>query len=191
MRHRKALTLLAFSVSPGVVGCTQNPGPVDKALLDQAGEAWLNEEEFSETDLFERDALREKFESDPPQLMQDSLPSGYTLGRCLLEVDGEARVSGPCAFIRDDNGGFMFNGPRQVYEGVDYTDRQFPMGISNDYFAYVKHDADDIDEATGQGWYASWNEDTNSKYAQAYLGAVKRDGDCYSNARTKICLWEK
>jgi len=134
----------------------------------------------------------------PPMLSAARLPKGYRIGRCLFEVDGRTLISGPCSYsiagrskVAPRPGDFEINGPRQVYAGVDYPRPEvYSAQISTDYFVQVDHELLD-GGSIGPGWEAHWNEDKAATHAQGELGPVKRKGACYSNARTRICLWKK
>lgn len=134
----------------------------------------------------------------PPMLSQARLLKGYKIGRCLFEVDGRTLISGPCSYSITGRshdtprpGNFEINGPRQVYAGVDYPRPEvYSAQISTDYFVQVDHALLD-DGSVGAGWEAHWNENKSATHAQSQLGPVTRKGACYSNARTRICLWKK
>jgi len=134
----------------------------------------------------------------PPRLSKARLPRGFRIGRCLLQVDGRTLISGPCSYtiaahpdVAMRTGDFEFHGPRQVFSGVDYPRPEiYSEEISTDYFVQVDHELTDHG-SIGPGWEAHWNEDKRATHAQSQLGPVKRQGACYSNARTRICLWKK
>lgn len=144
------------------------------------------------------DRLIERLLAHPPMLSKARLPAGFRIGRCLLEVDGRRLISGPCSYTIEERsdvvtrpGDFEFHGPRQVFSGVDYPRPEIYAGeISTDYFVQVDHELLD-GGSIGPGWEAHWNEDKRATHAQSQLGPVKRKGACYSNARTRICLWKK
>lgn len=106
-------------------------------------------------------------------------------------MDGKRLISGPCAYTVRRGGEFEMHGPRQVYAGVDYPEPQcFCMAISTDYFVQVDHELL-AGGSIGPGWWAHWNgKDKRATHAQAFLGTVTRHGACYSNKKTKICLWK-
>ncbi len=88
--------------------------------------------------------------------------------KCLLEIDGETYLSGPCPVVLDEEGSFTL--------GADgKTD---PEG----YFATVLVSGKDVADAY-------WNEAPASTHAQGSLGEVTRHGACWSSARAKICAW--
>ena len=137
------------------------------------------------------DAMIEQLQADPPLQTADRIPKGYKFGRCLLEVEGETLVSGPCAYTMLGDGSFQFHGSRQVHAGIDYPDIHCsPCAISTDYFVYVQNYEEEVDPATGTTWYAHFNGDKRATHADAYLGPVDQRGACFTNARTKICLWK-
>ena len=53
------------------------------------------------------------------------LPSDFNWGHCLLVVAGETRISGLCAYRMEKDGGFSIEGPRQIYEGIDYPEATY------------------------------------------------------------------
>lgn len=109
---------------------------------------------------------------------------GYKWGRCLLEVNGKAYISGACTYQTYSGGGFMINGPRQIFPGVDYPRPRYQTGQrSADYFAQVN-----IEGRTGEAY---WNEQRRATHAHSNLGTVRRDGACWVNARTRICVWKR
>lgn len=143
---------------------------------------------------FDRDAYDARIKAliaNPPLQTAERVPDGYKLGRCLLKVDGKRLISGPCVYVIGEGGSFQFHGSHQVHVGIDYPDINCHLcEISTDYFVDVDRFNDDPDPETGTPWYAHWNEDKRATHAQSYLGPVVRDGACYSNARTRICLWK-
>jgi hypothetical protein len=149
-------------------------------------------ERFDETCL-------EKLIANPPILTKERrLPKGTKIGRCLLEVDGQTRISGPCAYSIEKGGGFHIDGPRAVYGGIDYAD---PEGstvfmITTDFWANVFKDQDG--KWTGYG-----NEDPSySKGEGSAWYELVKNGACYSNETkrqpsdtyqqlVKVCLWKE
>ena len=144
------------------------------------------------------DRLIEHLLAHPPRLSKARLPEGYRIGRCLFQVDGRTLISGPCSYtiaahadVATRPGDFEINGPRQVFPDVDYPRPEvYAAQISTDYVVQVDHELTDHG-SFGPGWEAHWNEDKAATHAQGQLGPVKRKGACYSNARTRICLWKK
>jgi len=115
------------------------------------------------------------------------------IGRCLFEVKGKRLISRACAYSKNKNE-LEINGPRQIYGGIDYPGCFVGAAtFSTDYFVNVSWSAEKVldDGARGPGWQAHWNETKEGNHAEALLGTVVRHGNCYSNAKTKICLWPK
>ena len=130
--------------------------------------------------------------ANPPMLTAERVPEGMKLGRCLLEVDGQTLVSGPCTYHYSSNESFIFNGPRQSYPGIDYSAEAVPMGMSTDHFVSVTHFPEDQRSAPELEFAAHYNTPKFSQYAQAYLGEFTRgDGECLTNVRARICLWKQ
>lgn len=139
----------------------------------------------------EYERLANQLIKDPPYLTLQRVPERYKMGRCLLVVKARTLISGRCAYQIREGGGFEMHGPRQVYAGVDYPEPEaFFMRISTDYFVQVDHELLDGGEE-GPGWDVFWNEDKRATHAQSHLGTMVRQGACYSNAQTKICLWKQ
>jgi hypothetical protein len=143
---------------------------------------------------FERyDRLARRLEAHPPFITPARLPQGMHIGRCLFEMNGKRLISGACAY-RKTKTDLEIDGPHQIYSGIDYPDCFVgAQAFSTDYFVNVSWSADERldDGARGPGWQASWNETPAGNYAQAALGTVVHRGHCYSNARTRICMWPK
>lgn len=157
--------------------------PVGTPLASQSSDSMIDRDTY--------DARIEQLLANPPLQTAERVPEGYKLGRCLLEVDGKQLISGPCTYTIWEGGSFQFNGSYQVHVGIDYPDINcHPCEISTDHFVYVQNYPDDVDPDSGTSWYAHWNGDKRATHAQAYLGPVTKKGACYSNARTKICLWK-
>ncbi|QNO26890.1 hypothetical protein EEB18_019575 [Sphingopyxis sp. OPL5] len=153
--------------------------------------------EFKMPPHFDYEQHYSKLAAKPPYLSADRLPKGYKIGRCLLVVDGQSRISGPCAYIIHKGGEFHIDGPRQVYDGIDYPKAQITAyEMSTDYWANVFKDEDG--KWTGYG-----NEDV--RYVKGDGSAwyeLVRNGACYSNETkrqpsdtyqqlVKVCLWKK
>lgn len=141
-------------------------------------------------------ALRE----NPPRLGGERQVEGYRIGRCLLEVDGRTRISGPCYYRLDSAGGFYMAGPRQVFAGVDYPrGAGAPLEISTDWWANVF--------AQDGAWTGYGNEEVEyTKGEGSRWGELEKDGPCFSNEelrpdddagdyhpdyrqRVRVCLW--
>lgn len=133
--------------------------------------------------------------ANPPVLSATRrLPSGWRIGRCLLEVDGTRRIDGPCAYKRDKDGGFAIEGPRQVYDGIDYPSAHFSpvLMISTDWWAEVLRDDDG-------SWTGYGNEDIGAVNGSgSRWGPLRHEGDCFTNAppaeenqTVRVCLWTR
>jgi hypothetical protein len=90
-------------------------------------------------------------------------------GKCLLQVDGKNYIDGKCPIIVDKD--------------------SITIGVSKrtstvDYFATIF--LDDDNKNIGEGY---WNEEKHLDRAQALLGTLKRNGECWENEKTKICAW--
>jgi hypothetical protein len=120
----------------------------------------------------------------PATARQGRLWPGFQWGRCLLEVDGRAYISGRCAYLIEAGGSFEIHGPRQIYSGIDYPRPEIYAGErSNDYFALV--------EIEGRSGHGHWNEDPRATHGYGDLGTLTRRGACWVNARARICLWRR
>jgi hypothetical protein len=145
---------------------------------------------------FDYEAHDAKLAANPPYLTKERLPKGYKIGRCLLVVDGQTRISGPCAYRIEKGGNFHIDGPRQVFLDIDYPAVTGSMGISTDYWANVNKDENG-------NWTGYANEDV--RYIKGDGSAwyeLVRNGACYSNETkrqpsdtyqqlVKVCLWKK
>ena len=66
------------------------------------------------------------------------LPEGQKWGRCLLIVRGKTRISGKCSYKMHKDGEFHIDGPRQVFDGIDFPHSEIMAGqFSKDYWANV------------------------------------------------------
>ena len=121
----------------------------------------------------------------PPMIVRARLPPGFRIGRCLLVVDGRTRISGKCAYRIHKGGEFHIDGPRQVYDGIDYP-KAITMShmLSTDYWADVFKD--DAGNWTGYG-----NSNVRSVHGDVDWGRLERRGACYRNSRVRVCLWQK
>jgi hypothetical protein len=156
---------------------------------------------------FDLESHAVKLAANPPHLSKGRLPKGYKIGRCLLVVDGQTRISGPCAYYISKGGDFYITGPRQVYAGIDYPMPQgMPDEISTDWWANVfrDHVIEGGELKLGKGpWTGYANEDVRyTKGDGSAWGELVRDGACYSNItkppapdeyqqKVKVCLWKK
>ncbi|AWN45162.1 hypothetical protein DK419_01480 [Methylobacterium terrae] len=86
---------------------------------------------------------------------------------CFLSVDGRVLVDRPCDVDAMADGSFTFN----------TADR----GGQVDYVAFVSRTG----PATAQ---ASWNGERGATHADAPLGPVRREGACWVNTRTRLCV---
>ncbi len=118
-------------------------------------------------------------------------------------IDGKTRIAGPCAYNIGKGGDFHIEGPRQVYDGIDYpkADGMAAM-ISTDWWADVFRDSPIQNGVlkVGKGpWTGYSNEDIRSVHGQeSRWGTLVRNGACYSNRRgpevvqlVRVCLWKK
>jgi len=122
----------------------------------------------------------------PPQLSLARLPAGYKIGRCLLVVNGQTRISGKCAYQIGKGGDFVINGPRQVYDGIDYPKAEIMAAmISTDYWASVFKD----DDGT---WTGYGNEVIRAVHGEGpNFGPLHREGACLVSKDVRVCLWKK
>jgi hypothetical protein len=140
----------------------------------------------------EEDERFAKLIANPPYLSAARLPKGMRIGRCLLVVNGQTRISGRCAYSYEPDGGFYLTGPRQVYEGVDYPQpNTMASMISTDWWATVfRQDG---------AWAGYSNEVIRSVHGhESRWGELVRNGACYSNRNgpevvqlVRVCLWKK
>ena len=84
---------------------------------------------------------------------------------CLLQVKGKKFIDGPCSW--EANGG-------------DTTDR---VMTANGYFATL------FIEVNGSAM-AYWNEQQYAGHAHGELGKLKKDGNCWVNKTTRLCVNE-
>ncbi|SEL68699.1 hypothetical protein SAMN05216382_2477 [Sphingomonas palmae] len=89
---------------------------------------------------------------------------------CYFKVDGRVLVSGRCkVFPMGDD---------------QYTLNTWDSGKpAQSHFAVVTKDNDADATAT-----ATWNADPGDDHAMDPLGTVRRDGNCWVNERTRICV---
>jgi hypothetical protein len=140
---------------------------------------------FRQSDDFDYDAHMAKLASHPPDLTSKRLPHGYQIGRCLLVVDGQKRISGKCAYTIEHGGDFHIDGPRQIFDGVDYPKAEIMAAmLSTDYWANVFKDEHG-------GWAGYGNDNLSSVHGEGHWGALERHGACYRNYRVTVCLWEE
>ncbi len=86
--------------------------------------------------------------------------------QCLLQVDGRVYIDGDCYFkpLSSGSGGFQI------------------AGAGGKYFAYLYVEGPDM----GSG---HWNGAIDEARAHTPLGALRRDGACWTNATVKLCAW--
>lgn len=190
-------TLFAFGLALLVPACSRAaPGPgveVDPALLeameaegDELATRWSDprahadeEARAREDEQFwaQRDARIQELIRNPPYLAADRLPEGMKIGRCLFVVDGQTRISGECAYRIYDGGEFHIDGPRQVYEGIDFpTANSTASTLSTDWWANVFRDENGV-------WTGYGNIDVRSlKGDGSYWGELRQEGACFVSA---------
>ncbi|MEO5772771.1 MAG: hypothetical protein ABIQ32_01455 [Sphingomicrobium sp.] len=131
--------------------------------------------------------LIEKLIKDPPHLSKARrLPPSFKIGRCLLVVEGQTRISGKCAYRIDKGGGFLIEGPRQIYDGIDYPDARGSIALmaSTDYWATVFRE--------DGHWDGYGNDDVRGVKGEGpNFGPLRQKGACFSNERVRVCLWKK
>lgn len=111
------------------------------------------------------------------------LPAGYHQGRCLYVVDGKKRIVGKCFYQISKGGGFHIDGPRQVYDGIDYPKADITADeISRDYWANVSPD--------DGGWSGYGNSDIAAVHGDRPW-TLRRQGACFVGEAVKICLWRE
>lgn len=95
-----------------------------------------------------------------------ALPAQARPAKCLLQVEGQTYIDGPCDFAPLDSG----DGSFQI------------TGESGKHFAYV------YVEGGGKA-SAHWNGILGEIRAHDPLGKLTRDGACWANANAKLCAW--
>lgn len=181
MRHLPALSLACLLVA-GCAHDEQAPGGRADLDLDSpyaAETPGLSDQQSVAADadrarfLAERDRRIDALIKNPPALTADRLPEGTKIGRCLFVVDGQTRISGACAYSVSDDGGLHIDGPKQVFEGIDYPEGGFTAyTISTDWWANVfkEHGV----------WTGYGNNDVSQTNGQgSYWGELKQEGDCF------------
>ena len=112
------------------------------------------------------------------------LPAGFHQGRCLYVVDGKTRIDGRCFYQISKGGGFHIDGPRQVYEGIDYPKAETMAGQrSADYWA-------DVFPEDG-GWTGYGTDRVAEVHGSRQFGALRREGACFTGKDVRVCLWSK
>ena len=147
---------------------------------------------FNTADSTDIEALKAEMIKNPPHLSEDRLPRGTKIGKCLLVVNGQTRISGLCFYSIEKYGDFHIDGPRQSFDGVDYPKaRAMAEIISTDWWANV-YKLDGV-------WSGYSNEVIGSVHGQeSRWGVLTRDGACYFNRPgpevvqiVRVCLWKK
>ena len=111
------------------------------------------------------------------------LPAGYHQGRCLYTVDGQTRIAGKCFYKLYEEGSFHIEGPRQIFDGIDYPEAQSMADmVSKDYWADVTRE--------GKGWSGYGNDDIRSVHGGS-IWELRRQGACFVGKDVKVCLWRK
>ena len=112
------------------------------------------------------------------------LPPGYHQGRCLYVVDGKQRIAGRCFYQISKGGGFHIDGPRQMYDGIDYPKAQDGAHMmSRDWWA-------DVFPEDG-GWSGYGNESIADVHGGLPPWTLHRQGACFIGDGAKICLWRQ
>jgi hypothetical protein len=115
------------------------------------------------------------------------LPPDYHWGHCLLVVEGKTRISGRCAYSIEKNGDFSIQGPRQIYDDIDFPKATYGYEErSNDYWAEVFKDVDVDVNWTGYGNA----EIVETHGAGPMFGPLRRHGSCLVGKTPRICLWK-
>jgi len=120
------------------------------------------------------------------------IPKDHHWGRCLLIVHGQTRISGRCIYRWDGGGDFYITGPRQVFEGIDYSNPGLGLAgeQSQDYWARVFKD----DDGTWTGYASAtrW-----SLHGDPFFEPLTQRGACFDGKTAggvgdvKICLWRE
>ena len=96
-------------------------------------------------------------------------------------------MSGKCAYRIDKGGGFVIEGPKQVYDGIDYPKAHGSLALlmSQDYWANVFREEDGT-------WDGYGNEAITGVNGQGpNFGPLRQEGACFLNDRVRVCLWKK
>jgi len=111
------------------------------------------------------------------------LPEGYRVGRCLYVDRAHQRIAGRCFYKLAKDGAFHIDGPRQVYDGIDYP-RSLGMAdrYSRDWWADVF--------PLNDGWAGYGNESIADVHG-GRLWSLRRKGDCFIGEGVKVCLWRQ
>lgn len=110
------------------------------------------------------------------------LPAGAKWGRCLLVVGGQTRIKGRCSYTMAKDGGFHIDGPRQVFDGIDYPKADSMAATwSTDYWAEVFRQ--------GGGWAGYGNGDIRSVHGDRSWDNLRQTGACFLGKNVRVCLW--
>jgi len=90
-------------------------------------------------------------------------------GDCLLDVDGQTYLDGPCNIEMDRDGSFSIGAAEST---------------RSEYFAFV-----DLDPDTKGVAAARWNGVGATSHADESLGNLFRHQGCWINDRAKVCAW--
>ena len=82
--------------------------------------------------------------------------------RCVLEVDGQSYIDGPCEYSPSDSGDFQIS--------------------AKDYFAYIYPSYKPV--------LGYWNGTPGTTHAHDPLGELTKNGACWVNDRAKVCAYE-
>src|SRR3954453_21950729 len=111
--------------------------------------------------------------SPPAQAVRHNLPllpTGHHGGRCRLVEKGRRRISGPCIYEIYSRGEFHIDGPRQVFDGIDYPRAEITaQERSTDYWANVFRDEE-------LGWTGYGNVDVRAVHGDLQFGRLRRQG---------------
>ena len=113
------------------------------------------------------------------------MPDGYKIGRCLLIVKGQTRISGKCAYSITKGGELSIEGPRQIYDGIDYPKAEgMAAMLSTDYWAEVFKDEG--------GWTGYGNNIVSSVHGADFeQWKLRRLGACFVGPQVRVCVWRK
>ena len=102
-----------------------------------------------------------KFNIAVTALLLTSIPAfAMEHGQCKFTVQGKSYINGRCDFEADADGSLRIS--------------------ANSRIVYVNVDGDTAD--------ASWNKNPKSHKADSPLGDVTRNGECWGNSSTQICV---
>lgn len=93
-------------------------------------------------------------------LMSSAALAAEKQARCKFTVEGKTYLNGRCNFEADPDGSF------RIWDDV--------------HTVYV-----DVDGNTAQ---ATWNKNPKSFHADSPLGTLTKNGGCWQNAKTQICV---